>query len=58
MEFKITEAEIRDIVNLETPPLKAHPDRTLETLIHLRKTFDRWRDITISGGVGLGSFTN
>jgi hypothetical protein len=33
-------------------------DRTPETLDRLRQTFDRWRDITISGGEGLGSFTN
>jgi hypothetical protein len=33
------------------------PDRTPETPDRLRQTFDRWRDITISDGEELGTFT-
>jgi hypothetical protein len=35
----------------------AYFSRTPETLDRLRQTFDRWRDITINGGEGLGTFT-
>jgi hypothetical protein len=28
-----------------------------ETIVHLRQTFEQWRDLTLSGGEGLGTFS-
>jgi hypothetical protein len=41
--------------DLSSSPLS--PDRTNDLLGRLRQTFDRWREIAISGGEGLGTFT-
>jgi hypothetical protein len=41
--------------DLSSPPLCS--DRTSDLLDKLRQTFDRWREIAISGGEGLGTFS-